>query len=168
MHVHLADGFDTLQGHVGQHVCLDATQEHVVFHLIDGILFRVLEFVLLVIHDTNAKDQLVGVVVVEDAIQVVAEAGIDFLGNLFHGQLLVCHTLAIQLDTEQPGRYASGIEIGHFVVDIDELLIFGYDCALRIGIVVNGCVRSDLTQSCVFQAAENVFGFFCVTRSAAS
>lgn len=100
MHVHFSDGFDTLQGHVRQHVRLDTTQEHVVLHLVHIFLVVVLELVVLVVHDTNAQHQFVRVVVVEDTVQIVTKSSVDFFRNLFHGQFLIRHTLAVQLNTQ--------------------------------------------------------------------
>ena len=54
---------------------------------------------LLAVHDTNPQHQFLCVVIVEDAIQIVAKASGDLLGNLFHRQFLVRHTLAVQFDS---------------------------------------------------------------------
>ena len=49
-----------------------------------NILLYLSEFALSRIHDTYVENQLVGVVVVENTIQVVAETRSDLLGNLLH------------------------------------------------------------------------------------
>jgi hypothetical protein len=72
VHVHLADGLQALQGHVAEHVGLDAAEEHVVLHLVGLILVVLLA--LLAVHDADPEDQLLGVVVVEDAVQIIAES----------------------------------------------------------------------------------------------
>jgi hypothetical protein len=102
VHVHFRDGLDTLQGHVAQHVRFDAPQEHVVVHLVHVFVGAVSEFAVVAVHYANSQDQLLRVVVVEDAIQVVTEAGVDLLGYLFHGQFLVGHPLPVQFDAQQP------------------------------------------------------------------
>lgn len=168
MHVHLSDGFDSLQGHVRQHVSLDTTQEHVVLHLVHIFLVVILELVVLVVHDTNTQHQLVGVVVVEDTVQIISETGIDLFRNLFHGQLLIRHTLAVQLDTQQPGRDSRRVKIGHFVVHVDELLILGDHRPLWVWIVVDGGICRHLTQRRVFQPAQHVLGLFGVTSRTSS
>lgn len=163
MHVHLADGFDSLQGHVRKHVCLDTPQEHVVLHLVHVFLVVILEFVVFVVHDTDTQHQLVRVVIVEDTVQIVAESGVDLFRNLLHGQLLVRHSLAVKLDTQQPRRDSRRVKIGHFVVNVYKLLIFSNHRTLWVWIVVDGGVGRYLSQRCVFQPAEHVLGLFGVT-----
>lgn len=54
MHVHLSDGFNSLQRHVRQHVRFDTPQEHVVLHFVHIFLFVLLEFAVISVHDTDA------------------------------------------------------------------------------------------------------------------
>ena len=84
--------------------------------------FVIFDFVVFGIHNADSEDELFGVVVVEDAVEIFAESLRDFLGDLFHGQLLVRHPLPVQLDTQQPGGNARHVEIGHFVVHVHEIL----------------------------------------------
>ena len=50
VHVDFGDGLQTLQRHVRQHVGLNATQKHVVFHLVSLLLVT---FVLVIITCTQ-------------------------------------------------------------------------------------------------------------------
>ena len=72
MHVDFANGLQALQGHVAQHVGLNAAEEHVVLHLVGLVLVVLLA--LLAVHDADAQHQLLRVVVVEDAVQIVTES----------------------------------------------------------------------------------------------
>ena len=69
----------------------------------------------------------------------------DLVRDLLHGQLLVSHPLAVQLQSEQPGRDPGHVKVGHFVVDIDKLLVLWNDSVERVGVVIDGCVGSHLT-----------------------
>lgn len=127
MHVHFSDGFDTLQCQLRQHVRLNASQEHVLLHLLH-VLFPIhSELVVALVHDSDTQHKLLGVVVVENAVQVVTETSVDLLGDLFHGKFLVRHSLSVEFDTEKPWGDLCRIEVRHFVVDVDELLILGDD-----------------------------------------
>lgn len=126
VHIHFSNCFNALQSHVRKHISFDASQEHIVVHFIDRVfVLIVLEFVVFVIHDSDAKHQFVCVVVVKYAIQIVSKTGINLFGNLFHCQFLVCHSLAIQFDSQKPWRNFRWIKVGHFVVNVDKLLILG-------------------------------------------
>lgn len=102
MHVHFSDSFNALQRHVRQHIRFDTTQEHIVLHFVHVFFLVVLELVVFVVHDTDSQHELVSVVIVEDTVQIVTESCVDLFGNLFHSQLLICHPLTVQLDTQQP------------------------------------------------------------------
>ena len=52
------------------------------------------------VHDANAEDEFLGVVVVEDTVEVVTKAGRYLLTDLLHRQLLVRHALPVQLDSD--------------------------------------------------------------------
>ena len=54
--------------------------------------------------------------------QVVSEACVDLFGDLLHGQLFVSHPLAVKLNTKQPGGNARSVEVGHFIVHVNEFL----------------------------------------------
>ena len=82
--------------------------------------------------------------------------GADLISNLLHRQLLVGHPLSVQLKTKEPWGDTGHVKVRHFIVDIDKLLVFGNDCVLRFGIVVDCCVGCDLTQSGVLNATENI------------
>lgn len=125
MHVHFPDSFNSLQCQLRQHIRFNAPQEHVLFHLFHVLFTIHSELVVAFVHDSDAQHELLRVVVVKDAVQVITEAGVDLFGNLFHCQLLIRHTLAIELDTQQPWRDLCWIEVRHFVVNVDEFLIFG-------------------------------------------
>lgn len=99
VHVHLGNCFNTLQRHVREHVAFDASQKDVVLHFVRLFFGFFGELFAFAVHDANTQNQLVGVVVVEDAVEVVAEAGVDLFGDLLHGELFVRHTFAVQLDT---------------------------------------------------------------------
>jgi hypothetical protein len=107
-------------------------------------LFAALVLVVLLhrarVEHAYAQHQLLRVVVVEDAVEVVAEVLRYLFGYGLHGQLLVGHALAVELDAEQPRRQFANVKVGHFVVDVDPLLVLGYGCYLRVGIVVDGRV----------------------------
>ena len=77
MHVNLADGLKPLQGHVGQHVGLDASEEHVILHLVRLLLVVLLA--ILAVHDPDAEYELLRVVIIEDTVEVITEAGINLL-----------------------------------------------------------------------------------------
>ena len=77
VHVHLADGLQPLQCHVRQHVGLDTPEEHVVLHLVSLLLIVILA--VLTVHDPDSQHQLLRVVIVEDAVEVVSEASVDLL-----------------------------------------------------------------------------------------
>ena len=163
VHVHLGDRLQTLQRHVGQHVGLDATKEHVVLHLVRLLLVPDVLAVVRV-HDADAEHELLGVVVIEDAVEVVAEAGVDLLADLLHGQFLVRHPLPVQLDPEQPGRDSRLVKVRHLVVDVDELLVLSDDRVLRVRVVVDGGVGRDPPERGVLQSAEDVLGLLRVPR----
>ena len=158
MHVDLADGFQALQGHVRQHVGLNTSQEHVVLHL-----FRLLLIILLAIlavHDPDSEHELLRVVIIEDAIEVISKAGIDLLRDLLHCEPLVCHPLSVQLNPTENTELASitleyitelpeepvtdpvGIKVRHLVVNVDKHLVLGDHSVLGVRIVVNRRVRS--------------------------
>ena len=83
----------------------------------------VLDFVVFGIHDSDSEDEFFRVVVVENAVEIFAESLRDFLGDLLHRQFFVRHPFSVQLDTQQPGRNARNVEIGHLVVDVHEILL---------------------------------------------
>ena len=58
-----------------------------------------LVLLVLVGHESNPQHELLGVVVVEDAVEVLAKVAADLVRDLLHGQLLVRHALSIQLES---------------------------------------------------------------------
>jgi hypothetical protein len=52
----------------------------------------------LVVHDADAQQQLLAVVVVEDARQVILEVLVDALGDVRHQQLLIHRSVAAQVE----------------------------------------------------------------------
>jgi len=92
------------------------------------------------VHDTYAQDQLLRVVVIKYAIQVRAKVARDLLRDLLHGQLLVRHALAIQLDAQQPRGQLAYLEVRHVIVDLDPLIVLLDHRILRVWIVVDGRV----------------------------
>ena len=96
-HEHFADAFNSLQGHVGKHVVLDLFEEDIV---VAGSAVGFLMLPLVVVDDADAEDELFGVVVVVDAIEIPAEVDGNVLGYLGHGQLRVDHLLAVELDAQ--------------------------------------------------------------------
>lgn len=115
-----------------------------------------LVLLLIAVHEPNAEHKLLCIVIVEDAMEVLPECGTDLLCDLLHGQLLVCHPLPVKLQTEQPGGDPGGVKVGHVIVDVHKLLVLGDDRVLRIWVIVDGCVGSNLPKSGVLDATENV------------
>ena len=148
-HVHFGYGLNALQGHVRQNVLLDKLEKLIILHLVHGLFATALvSGVVLtrgrIVHDTYAQYQILGVVVIEYAVQVFAKVGRDLLGDVLHGELFVCHAFSVQLDAEKPWREFGDIEVGHLVIDVNPLLVFGDDGELWIGVIVDGRVGSDL------------------------
>lgn len=131
MHVNFPNRFNALQCQLRKHVGFNAPQEHVFFHLFHVLLAIHSEFVVAFVHNSNSQHELLRVVVVEDAIEIVTESSVDLFGNLFHRQFLVSHSLSVKLDTEQPWRDLCGVKIGHFVINVYEFLILGNDYKLK-------------------------------------
>ncbi len=107
-------------------------------------------------HESNTEHQFLGVVIVEDAVEVLTKVSADLVSNLLHRQFLIGHPLSVQLQSKEPRGDTGHIEVGHFVVDIDELLVFCNDRVLRLGVVVDRCVGSDLTKCGVLNSTENI------------
>ena len=96
MHVDFVDGLEPLQGHVRQHVGLDTSEEHIVLHLV--CLLLIILLAVLTVHDPDSEHELLCIVVIEDAVEVITEAGVDLFRNLLHSESLVCHPLSVQLN----------------------------------------------------------------------
>jgi hypothetical protein len=107
-------------------------------------------------HESNTEHQFLGVVIVEDAVEVLTKVSADLVSDLLHRQFLVGHPLSIQFQTKEPRGDTGHIEVRHFIIDVDELLIFCDDCVLRLRVIVDRCVRSDLTKSGVLNSTENI------------
>ena len=71
-----------------------------------------LELGVLVGHKPDAEDQLLCIVIIENAVEVIPEVMVDLLRNLFHRQLLVCHPLPLQLQPVREGGREGGREEG--------------------------------------------------------
>ena len=119
----------------------------------------VLVFLILAGHESNSEDEFLRVVIVKDAVEVLAKVSADLVSDLLHCQLLVRHSLSVQFKTEEPGGDTGRVKVGHFIVDIDKLLIFRDDSVLGFWIVVNCCVGRDLTQSGVLNATEDILKY---------
>lgn len=87
VHVDLADCFEALKSHVRKHVCLDATEEHVVLHFVGLLFFSVIFAFAVRVHDANAKDQFLGVVIVKNAILKEKRK----LLRLYDNHFIVCY-----------------------------------------------------------------------------
>lgn len=107
-------------------------------------------------HESNTEHQFLGIVIIEDAVEILAKVSADLVSNLLHGQLLVCHSLSVQLETKKPRGDTGHVEVRHFVVDVNKLLIFCDDCVLRLGVIVDRCVGSNLAKSGVLNSTENI------------
>jgi hypothetical protein len=151
VHVHLGNCLNALKAHVRQKVGLNAPQEHIVFHLVHNLLI-VLKLVVIRVHDTYSQHQFLCIVIVKDAVKIISKASLNLFRNLLHGQFLVCHTLSVQLDAEEPRRYAGGIKIWHFIVDAYPLLILCYYCIHGVRVVVDSSVCCNSPQCGVLQA----------------
>ena len=172
-HVHLDYGLDALQRHVGQDVLLEQLEELIVLHLVRALATVLAAAILAaadaatatlvrIVHDSDAEYELLGVVVVEYAVEIVAEVVGDLLGDVLHGELLVGHALAIELDAEQPVAESALVEVGHLVVDVHPLLVLGNARLLRVGIVVDGGVGGDLAEGGVLELTQHVLALLGV------
>ena len=149
---HLADVHHAAQTQLGQHICLNALQEDVVA-VAAGASSVVVLGRRLVVDDADAQHQLLGVVISEDDTQVICEHGVDALRNVRHGQLLVHHHLAVQLDAQHPRREAiqRQILVRHLVVAFHELMVLGQDCVLGVRVVVDLAAVGHAVQRRVLQ-----------------
>ena len=111
---------------------------------------------LIAVHDTYPQNEFLGIVIIEDAVEVITEPCVDLLGDLFHAELAIGHPLPVKLNPEEPGRDAGGIKVRHHVVEVDPVLVLGDDRALRFGVVVDGRVGGHLTEGGVLQATQDV------------
>ena len=107
-------------------------------------------------HESYTQHQFLSIVIVEDTVEVLTEMSADFVSNLFHRELLIRHPLSVQFETKEPRGDTGHIEVRHFVVDIDKLLVFCNDCVLGLRVIVDRCVGCDLTQGGVLNATENI------------
>lgn len=107
-------------------------------------------------HQSNSQHQLLCVVVVEDAIQILSKVAGDLVRDLLHRQLLVRHPLAVQLETEEPGGDARGVKVGHLVVHVDKFLVLLNDRVEGLGVVVDGSVGRNLAQGCVLNTTQDI------------
>ena len=107
-------------------------------------------------HESNTEHQFLCVVIVEDAVEILTKVSADLVSNLLHGQLLIGHSLSVQLETKEPRGDTGHIKVRHFVVDVDKLLVFCDDRVLRLGVVVDRCVGGDLTKCGVLNSTENI------------
>lgn len=149
-----------------------------------------LELVFIAVHDSDSQNQLLGVVVIEDTVQIISETlqenrsvitknylvcvktlnnsmcscptCVDLLCNLLHSQFTISHVLAVELDTQQPRRNASHVEVGHLIVDVHPLLVLGHHCVLGVGVVVDGGVGCHLSKKAnVYSLRQSKMKFFC-------
>ena len=115
-----------------------------------------LVLLVLIGHKSYPQHQLLSIVIVENTVQILTKMATDFLLDLFHGELLVRHPLAIKFQTQQPRGDSSGIKVRHFVVNIDKLLILWDNCILRLRVIVDGRVGRNLPESGVLNSAEDI------------
>ena len=159
---HLADVRDPAQAQVRQELRLEALQKHLVLrrHLPDVPLLE------LVVHDPDPQEQLLGVVVVEDAAQVVLEVLVDALRDVRHEELLVHHHLAVQLDPQQPRAHPARVHllVGHLVVAPHELAVLLDHRVRHLGVVVHLGHRRDAVKRRVLEARLDVLRRRAVAR----
>ncbi len=105
----------------------------------------ILEFAFITVHNTYSQHQFLSIVIVENAVEIIAESSVDLLCNLLHGQFLVSHTLAIKLNPQQPWGYSVGVKVGHFIVKVHPVLIFSNHSVLWLRVVIDGGVVCDLS-----------------------
>eukprot|EP00958_Prasinococcus_capsulatus_P026051 scaffold4543_cov350-Prasinococcus_capsulatus_cf.AAC.1 len=159
---HLGDVRDTPQGHHRQHVAGHLLQEHVVLRVAyDVALGR------LVVEDAQAQDELLRVVIGEDHVKVVLVLLVDLLGHLRHAQLLVDHHLAVQLDAQQPGADALGVDVlvGHLEVGAHRLLVLPDEGGLGVGVVPDLDGLRHRAQGGVLELHLRVLGRLAVLRA---
>mmetsp|Transcript_13686 Transcript_13686/g.32412 ORF Transcript_13686/g.32412 Transcript_13686/m.32412 type:complete len:631 (+) Transcript_13686:410-2302(+) len=145
----LGDPLDALQLQLREHVCLDLPQEHVLILRI-GVLVSLLPSA---VHHADAQDELFGIVVIEDASEIVLKLTVDLLCHIRHGKLLVNHHVAVELDPQKPWAHPRGVEllIRHLKVALHKLAILVNDCVRRLGVVVDLRGRSDLGKGRVLE-----------------
>ena len=80
----------------------------------------------------------------------------NLVRDLLHGQLLVGHSLAVKLKTEQPGRDPGRVKVWHLIVDIHKLLVLSDDRVKGLRVVVYGSIGSDFTQSSILDTTEHI------------
>ena len=122
------------------------------------------KFASIRIHDSDSQYEFLGVVVVEDTVEIVAESGSNLLGDLFHAHFLISHTFSVQFDPQQPWRNSGHVKVGHFVINADPLLILIDDGVHRVGIVVDSSVCGYSPQSSMFQTTKYVLGKMKINR----
>lgn len=66
------------------------------------IYTHILELAVITVHNSDSEDQFFCIVVVEDAVEIIAETCIYLLCDLLHGKFVICHPLSIQLNSQQP------------------------------------------------------------------
>ena len=144
---HLADIRDAAKLEIVEELRLETLEEHLVLRL---LLAHVL--LELGVHDADAQQQLLGVVVVEDAREIVLEILVDLLRDIRHQQLLIDHHLAVELNPEHPRRHARGVHllVWHLVIASHKLAIL-LDHRIRgIRVVVHLGHRSHRVERRVF------------------
>eukprot|EP00982_Pelagococcus_subviridis_P006180 30000-Pelagococcus_subviridis.AAC.2 len=129
-------------------------------------LARALLLLELAVHDADPHDELLAVVVVEDARQVVLEVFVDALRDVRHEQLLINHHLAVELDPQHPRRHPRRVHllVRHLVVRANELLVLLDDRVRGVRVVVNLAHRGDAVKRRVLQARLHVFRHRAVAR----
>ena len=153
---HLLDVGDTPQRQVGEHLRLELLEEDLV--LGGGRAGFLVSH--LVVQQANSEDELLRVVVVEYAGQILLEVLVDALGDVRHQQFLVHHHLAVQLDAEQPRGHPAGIHvlIRHLVIGPDKLLVLLDDGIRGIGVIPNLGGGRDGVQGGVLEDRLDVLG----------
>ena len=138
----LADVRHTLQLELAQHRLLDALQEDVIIREVTAVaLLLVAPFTVdrFVVHDADAQDQLLGVVVRKNTRQILPELLVDAVGHIDHGEILVDHHLAVEFDAQEPGAHPGGVDIlvRHVKVGMHEVRILLDQSSRRVGVVVD-------------------------------
>ena len=107
-------------------------------------------------HESDSQHKLLGIVIIEDTSEVISKMGGNLVRDLLHGQFLVCHPLPVQLQPEQPWGYPGHVEVWHFIVNVDKLLVLGHHCVERVWVVVDGRVGRHLAEGGVLDATQHI------------